>query len=200
MSTIGKSATYSGFNTGTAESLLLDAGAFFANFDIETDTFETARATKLIGATRGGGKFEAKPNIRAIPIDGVKGVAKGLQVIDDWTVTLEANIIEIKKETLFKGLASAFIASGEADVEDYELIMANNYISLEDYMDNVTFVGKISGKTKPVIIQVLNALNVEGLSLQTKDKDEAIIALKFTGAYDTTELNSPPFRIYYPKV
>ena len=194
------SKTYSGFNSKTAENLLLDAGAFFANYDVSTDTYDTAVAAgKLIGATRGGGKFEAKPNIRAIEIDGVKGVAKGLQVIDDWRVTLEANILEIKKETLIRGLASASVTNEDAP-EGYELIKANNYIELADYVDNVTFIGKISGREKPIIIQVLNALNVEGLSLQTKSKDEAVIALKFTGAYDPSELDSPPFRIFYPKV
>ena len=196
---MGKSKTYSGFNTETAENLLLDAGAFFANYDVKQDTFDTAvQAGKLIGATRGGGKFEAKPNIRAIEIDGVKGVAKGLQVIDNWVITLEANILEIKKETLIKGLTTA-VATEDAEIAEYEIITANNYIALEDYLENVTFIGKISGKDKPIIIQVLNALNTEGLSLQTKDKDEAVIALKFAGAYDPSTLDSPPFRIYYPK-
>lgn len=196
---MGKSKTYSGFNAETAENLLLDAGAFFANYDVKQDTFDTAvTAGKLIGATRGGGKFEAKPNIRAIEIDGVKGVAKGLQVIDDWVVTLEANILEIKKETLIKGLTTA-VATEDAEIAEYEIITANNYIALEDYLENVTFIGKISGKDKPIIIQVLNALNTEGLSLQTKDKDEAVIALKFAGAYDPSTLDSPPFRIYYHK-
>lgn len=68
---------YSGFTAKTPEKLLLDAGAFFKNFEVGVDTFESAvTAGKLIGATAGGGVFEAKPDIRPIEIDGVKGCGK----------------------------------------------------------------------------------------------------------------------------
>jgi len=68
----GKS--YSGYTEKTAENLLLDAGAFFINFDIEEDDFDSAVADgKLLGATRGGGSFSAVPEIRAIEVDGVHG-------------------------------------------------------------------------------------------------------------------------------
>ena len=194
---MGKSKTYSGFNDKTAENLLLDAGAFFANFKVGTDTFESASA-KLLGATRGGGKFTAKPNIRSIEVDGVKGRAKGLQVIDSWEVSLSANILEINKETLAKGL-TATNAVDDSTTEGYSIITAKNYIELADYIENVTFVGKISGSEKPVIIQIYNALNIDGLTLQTKDKDEAVIALNFVGTYDTKTLDVPPFKIFYPK-
>ena len=44
-------ATYSGYTSETPKSLLLDAGAFFKNFYVGTDTFESAvTAGKLIGA------------------------------------------------------------------------------------------------------------------------------------------------------
>ena len=194
---MGKSKTYSGFNDKTAENLLLDAGAFFANFQVGTDTFETASA-KLLGATRGRGKFVAKPSIRSIGVDGVKGRAKGLQVIDSWEVSLSANILEINKETLAKGL-TATNAVDDSTTEGYSIITAKNYIELADYIENVTFVGKISGSEKPVIIQIYNALNIDGLTLQTKDKDEAVIALNFVGTYDTKTLDVPPFKIFYPK-
>jgi len=71
---MNKCESYSGYTEKTAENLLLDAGAFFIDFDIETDTFETAVADgKLLGATRGGGSFEATPEIRSIEVDGVHG-------------------------------------------------------------------------------------------------------------------------------
>ena len=57
--------TYSGFTEATAENLLLDAGAFFVDYEVDTDTFETAVTSgKLLGATRGGGSFNATPTIR----------------------------------------------------------------------------------------------------------------------------------------
>ncbi len=194
---MAKTTTYSGFNKGTAEKLLLDAGAFFKNFDIEKDTVKQAKKEgKLLGATRGGGKFEAKPVIRSIEIDGVKGRAKGLQVIDAWEVVLGANILEVAEETL---RASLTATHEPEDVGDYTKIKAKNYIEIEDYIENITFVGKISGQELPVIIQVYNALNIEGLSLTTQDKNEAVIALNFAGCYDPKDLDAPPFAIFYPK-
>lgn len=190
--------TYSGYTQETAENLLLDAGAFFINFDVEADTFETAvTAGKLLGATRGGGQFSAVPGIRNIEIDGVKGAAKGLTVIDSWEVKMTANVLEVTKEGLSKALTSSEVDSSTN--ENYNIIKAKNYIDLTDYIDNITFVGKLSGADEPVIIQIYNALNTTGLTLQTQDKNEAVIAMEFQGHYDAEDLDNPPFAIYYPK-
>lgn len=189
---------YSGYTAKTAENLLLDAGAFFVNYEIDTDTFDTAvTAGKLLGATRGGGQFEATPEIRKLEVDGVKGAAKGLTVIDSWEVKMTANVLEVTKE----GLARALTAS-EVDTssnEDFDIIKAKNNIELTDYIDNITWIGKKSGTADPVIIQIYNAINTTGLSLQTQDKDEAVIAMEFEGHYGELDLDNPPFAIFYPK-
>lgn len=197
---MGKGKTYSGFNSNTAEKLLLDAGAFFKNFNVKTDDFDSAvSAGKLIGATRGGGQFEAKPSVRQIQVDGVKGAAKGLQVIDAWDVKMMANVLEIAPASLKLALAASEMDEDTYNEQGYAEIKAKNYIEIEDYIENITYVGKISGKQKPVIIQIYNALNVDGLTLSVKDKDEAVIALNFSGSYDPTKLDNPPFAIFYPK-
>lgn len=189
----------SGFNSKTAENLLLDAGAFFKNYDMETDTFETAvTAGKLIGATRGGGQFNATPDIRQIEVDGVKGRAKGLEALDSWEVSLGANVLEVTKDTLQMALG-AVVVDTETN-QDYDIIKAKNGIALEDYIENITWVGTLSGSNKPAIIQVYNALNMGGLSIQTQSKNEAVLAMTFTGHYDAGKLDNPPFAIYYPKI
>lgn len=188
----------SGFTQKTAENLLLDAGAWFVDYDVETDTFETAvTANKLLGATRGGGQFSAIPEIRRIEVDGVAGSAKGLTVIDSWAVKMSANILEVSKEVLARALTSSEIDT--ATDTKYDIIKAKNFIELTDYIDNVTFVGTLSGSEEPVIIQIFNALNTNGLTLQTQGKNEAVIAFDLEGHYDAAELDSPPFAIYYPK-
>ena len=193
---MAKPKVFSGFNSGTAEKLLLDAGAFFKNFVVGTDTFDTAvTANKLIGATSGGGTFSAVPTIRQIPIDGVKGAAKGLQVIDEWLVTLMANVKEVSPESIQLALGAATIVDGPTG---YKKISANNYIELTDYVDNVVWVGKLSGSNTPVIIEVLNAISLGGITLNMADKSEGLIPTTFTGHYDDSELDSPPFNIYYP--
>ncbi len=189
--------TFSGFTNKTAEKLLLDAGAFFKDFNVEEDTFDDAvTAGKLLGATQGGGTFTATPTIRPIEIDGVKGAAKGLSVIDVWVVTIAANMKEISEEILITALGAG---KSEAGPAGYKKITGNNYIELTDYIDNITWVGKLSGSQKPVIIQVYNALSTSGITLQTQDKNEGLIPITFTGHYDPEELDTPPFGIYYPE-
>lgn len=192
------SKNYSGFTSGTAEKLLLDAGAFFVDFDVDADTFATAvSAGKLLGATRGGGEFAAVPEIRSIEIDGVKGKAKGLQVIDSWEVRLTANVLEVSSDSIAKALTSS--ATDSISNTDYEIITANNTIDITDYIDNITWVGTLSGNDEPAIIQVYNALNTNGLTLATQDNAEAVISMEFHGHYDADELEEPPFAVFYPK-
>lgn len=188
--------TYSGFNNKTAENLLLDAGAFFINFNQGTDTYDSAVSSgKLLGATNGGGEFVAKPEMRQVEVDGVKGAAKGLEVIDSWEVTLAANVIEVTAEGLTRAIAGAEVNSDS----DYDIITAKNYLVNSDYIDNVTWIGTLSGSDSPVIIQVFNALNTEGLTITTEDKNNATIKMVFKGHYDSDDLDTPPFTIYYPK-
>jgi len=190
--------SYSGYTQSTAENLLLDAGAFFINFDVEEDDFESAvEEGKLLGATRGGGSFAAVPEIRSIEVDGVHGKAKGLQVIDEWEITLTANVLEVTKENL----AMAILASkvDETTSDRFDILTAKNYIELTDYYDNITYVGKISGTDEPLIIQIYNAINRTGLTLETEDKSEAVTEMEFEGHYSEKDLDSPPFAIFYPK-
>lgn len=190
--------TYSGFTENTAENLLLDAGAFFKDFDAEKDTFETAvTAGKLLGATKGGGEFSAVPVIRQIEVDGVKGKAKGLEILDYWDVYIKANVLEVTKDTLKAALCAADVE--ETTSTKYMLIKGRNAIKAEDYIDNITWVGTLSGSDEPVIIKVKNALNTDGLKITTQDKNEGVVATTFYGHYDAANLDEPPFEIYYPK-
>lgn len=189
---------YSGFTTETAKSLLLNAGAYFKNFDVSTDNFDSAVAAgKLIGATKGGGEFSAVPEIRQIEVDGVAGRAKGLETIDSWDIYLKANVLEVKEATIQSGLAASSVDS--TTNAEYDIIAASNNLEVSDYIDNITWVGTLSGSNKPVIIQIFNALNTEGLKFSTTDKAEATISLTFYAHYTQDDLDTPPFKIYYPK-
>ena len=199
----GKKRSYAGYTKKTAENLLLDAGAFFKNFIYEeggtsNDTYDSAvKAGKLIGATKGGGEFSAVAAIRQIEVDGVKGRAKGLEVIDSWDVYLKATVLETTAESIRAALGAGTVDS-DAD-ERYDVITGNSAIGLEDYLDNVTWVGTLSGSSNPVIIQVYNGLNTEGLKLTVQDKNEATIPMTFYGHYTDDDLDSPPFKVLYPK-
>lgn len=190
--------TYSGYTSKTPEHLLLDAGAFFKNFDIKEDTFETARtAGKLLGATKGGGEFSAVPAIRTLEIDGIKGKAKGCEILDSWDVYIKATFIEASKDLLISALCAA--KEGESENQSYDVIEGKSSIDIEDYIDNITWVGTLSGSQKPVIIQVYNAINTDGLKFTPQDKNESTIPVTFYGHYADVEDDTPPFKIYYPK-
>lgn len=192
---------YSGYTPDTAKNLLLNAGAWCKNVDIDEDgtieEFESAViGGKLLGATREGGAFNAVPSVRQIEVDGVSGRAKGLEALDDWDINMSANVLEIKKETLNAALCGSVV---DDSLDDYDIIQAKNHIELTDYIDNIAWYGTLSGSDKPVIIVIENALNTDGLALETKDKGEAVIAMTFYAHYDGEDLDHPPFRIYYPK-
>lgn len=181
-----------GFNPDTAKHLLLDAGAVYKNFDVDLLEGE------LIGATQGGNSLNIVPEMRNIPIDGVKSeYVKGLTVIDSWEVSLTANLLEITKESLAMAIGVTEEGTG---AEGYESIRGNNYIVEEDYLDNVAFVGKLSGSDKPVIIIIENALNHEGMQLDMEDASEGILPVTFFGHIDADNLDSAPFQILYPTI
>jgi len=197
-----KNKNYNGYTAKTPDNLQLDAGAFFLNFIVGTDTYSTAKAAgKLLGATQGGGEFKATPEIRNTEIDGVKSRVVGLVSIDGWETYLKATLIEVTKESISKALAVASIKDDFS--ETYTEISGKQIILDTDHISNVTWVGHIAGYDNPIIIQVYNALNESGLTLAVSDKAEGKIEVTFFG-YNTVEDYSseeiiPPFKIYYPK-
>nr|DAV39261.1 MAG TPA: major tail protein [Caudoviricetes sp.] len=192
-----------GLNANTIQHLVFDAGAFFKNFDVKTDTFETAvTGGKLIGATKGGGSFKAVPGFRTIELDGMRGATKGTKILESWSVTMGAKIAEITPEVLTAALGAAAdvetIGTGQKPT-NYKKITGKNSIALKDYIDNITWIGTISGSSDPVIIQVFNALNEKGVELSFEDKGELTIETEFVGHYGM-KTKEVPFVIYYPKL
>lgn len=180
-----------GYNAKTAENLLLDAGAIYKNFDKET------MAGDLIGATQGGNTFNGIPNMRNIPVDGVKSEhVKGLTVIDSWAVSLVANMLEVKVDTLTMALGAVDVTEHN---ENYDSIKGRNYLLDSDYLENIAYVGRMSKNNKPIIIIIDNVLSHEGLSLATQDASQGIIPMTLFGHMDSDDLENPPFEILYPK-
>lgn len=190
---------FTGFSKNTPKHLQLDAGAFLKDYDVTTDTWATAKEAKLLGATVGGGSFSAVPTVRNIEVDGVKGAVKGLTAIDEWVVTLTANVKEITAETLKLALAGG-VSAEETAPAGYTKITAKGSIEDEDYAENITWVGRLSGSSDPVIIVVKNALATNGLTISFADKSEGMIPVTVTGHYSLDDLETPPFEIHYPKI
>lgn len=192
-----------GKTSATKESLLLNAGAWFKNFVVGTDTFETALAAgKCLGATQGGGNFTATPEVRLIEIDG----ADPITVYDAWAVSMQANMLEVKPGTLALALGTGIIADApDALADKYYLIRARRQIDTDtDYVDNITWVGTLSGSNEPVLIQIFTAISTSGINMNMAPKANGILAVTFTSSTDIDDKTGDaadfaPFAIYYPK-
>ncbi len=182
--------TTTGFNEKTMDHLLLDAGAVYKNFGLPDQM--------ILGATSGGNEFDAKAKIRQIQVDGVKAAnAKGMEVIDSVTTTLKCTFIEISKEIL----AAALIANIDVDSDpNYDIITGKTVIEDSDYIQNIAWVGTLSGSNKPVIILIENALCLDGLSVKTADSKDNTLPVTFTAHADPTNPKALPYAIYYPKL
>lgn len=182
--------TTTGFNEKTMDHLVLDAGAVYKNFGLPDQA--------IIGATSGGNEFQAKAKIRQIQVDGVKAAnAKGLEVIDSITTTLKCSFLEMTEEIL----AAALIADIDtASDPNYDIITGKIVIEDSDYIQNLAWVGTLSGSSKPVIIIIENALCLDGLQLKTQDSKDNVLDVTFTAHADPTAPKDLPYKIYYPKL
>lgn len=189
---------FTGLTANTRKHLQLDAGALYKNYDPATDTPSTATA-KLIGATVGGSTFAAVPEVRQISVDGVKGPTKGFEAIDSWTVTLTATIKEVTVDVIKAALAAATSAATTSSPASYTKINIKD-LADSDYINNITWIGKLSGSSQPIMIVIKNALNLTGFTLQAQDKNEGGVPTVFTAHYDTADLESVPVDIYIPDV
>lgn len=198
---MAKCKVVSGLNDKTMQNLVFDAGAFFKDFNFETDTFETAvEAGKLLGATKGGGSFKAVPTFRSIKLDGMRGAAKGTKILEAWEISMGANIAEVTPETIKTGLGVSVSEQVQEEKEGYTKITGKMCVGNKDYIGNITWVGNLSGAKDLVVIQIFNALNTKGIEFSFEDKGELVVETEFVAHFDMTKMNEVPFVIYYPKI
>lgn len=191
-------ARYTGLTTNTPERLLLDSGVFLKGaFRTKAEIVTAlADASKNLGATNGGGSFNAVPEIRQVAVDGGITNIKDLTIIDSWNVTMVANVKEMTVNNI--RLALGATTATTTTTSDFTTIVGNNEFATADYSD-ITWVGKLKGHSNPVIIIIKNAISTNGLNLTVADKDEATIAITLTACYDLANLDTVPFEILYPK-
>lgn len=185
---------FTGYTTKTKENIQFDSGAYYINYNVGTDTPATA-TTKLLGATENGGNFTAKAEIINFAVDGVHGDVKGMELISRWDVNMTTSTFEVTPQNLRHALGSADITTDAKN----SIITGRIEVKDADYLDNITFIGRMSGSQDPIIIQVLNAKCNDGLVLESKPNGRALISLNFKGHFDDATIDKPPFKIYYPK-
>ena len=175
------------------KQLLIDScSVYMGDIDLTNpDQYKTLLSNMFLGLTRNGVTVSIKPNIKEIDFDGRKDrKVKGMDRILGWEVGAECETLEIGEKlfdvSLFKKVTTS---STKFD----------KYVPSGDMAySNVLLVGTLTKTQEPILVLIKNAYNSEGLTLETKDKDEAGVKMKLVGTYEIGS-DEPPVDIFIPK-
>lgn len=197
-----------GFNETSPDKLQLDAGEAWANFDIEafledaqdpeTDVTDlstyglgdTTEAT-MLGASEGGGEFNANRDIKEMDYDGAPGRTKGMRRREPGGVNPEFSIdlLEFTEENLKLAIAGSQVndveAEGTGEITDVVEITGGE-ITVDAYIDNIVFIGK-RADGKPIIFEVRNCLAEGDFAVDTDSGEEAPVSITFQAHFDVEE-------------
>lgn len=192
---------FTGLSKMTAKKIMLDAGAFFVNYDVSKTYAENVAAGKRTGATQGGGSFAANPETRYIGVDGMPENTKGMLEITGWKPTMNIKMLEQDAKNTKMVLGAAITEPVKIGEASYTKVSPKGAFDDEDYLPNVAVATRLRGTDLPVIIVMHNAVSFGGLSWNFVDKSETVTDATFNGHYDigdNDEISDPPFDIYIP--
>jgi len=183
--------------------MTLGAGAFYVGLDMTGVTKDTTAAEfadilqnaveegKNLGATAKGGTFAATPQVRQIECDGMTYPVIGSTVFDSWDIRLTTTIKEITKTNLQLALATA------EEEEESGAVLINSTLLPKHYIPTIGWAGLyVDGGL--IYIELQNALNTAGMTLQFADKGEGTVAVEFRGHQgDLANMGFAPCRIWF---
>lgn len=198
-----------GLSPDSFKNVQLGAGAFFINVDVSGITVDASSNTtttasdfadilqqaladgKSLGATNGGGTFNAVPEMEQIPVDGMTYPIVGSTVAYSWNVTLGTTIKEITPKNL-----KIVLPMSEVD-EETGGITASSTLLPSHYIPTVGWSGRlIDGRL--AYIELQNALNIAGMAMTINDRGGAEIPVNFRAHQaDMTRMQMAPFRIIF---
>lgn len=192
-----------GLTPDSFKNMQLNAGMFVIGLDTTSltstttaDEFATTleaavAAGQSLGATTGGGSFNAVPEVRQIEADGMRAPIIGSTVFDSWEITLTTTIKEITKENMKRVIATA------REDETTGALKIGNTLLPEDYIDYLGWAGMLlDGRL--AYIQLENVLNIDGAALTFQDKGEGTIAVTYRGHQaDMSRMQYAPVSIWF---
>lgn len=192
-----------GLRPESFENMQLNAGVFLKNFDYSSYTSASellagidaalSSGTGVIGATIGGGSFQATPTIRQIEADGMRAPIKGSTINDMWVVKLTGTMKEITPSNFKDALVSADMTTSG----DVTTIKLRNSIANGDYIPTLCWVGDTSDNGF-VLINLTNALNLTGANFTFTDKGEGSLPFEFQAHQeDLSESQYAPVEIVF---
>ena len=181
---------YTKIPTDTFDGLGLDAGVLLKNFNIEAaisgeDGFLDE---DIITATTGGVNPVATPTFSDLgeDVDNVPVNMKELMHLDSWAASLSTTAYDTSPETVK-------LALGCADI-DGNKITPRASLNQSDFGD-IWWVGdKANGGF--IAVHLLNALSVEGFSLQSTKNGKVTFPLTFNGHVSINAQDVVPIEIY----
>ena len=167
-----------GLDSASFQNLQLNAGVFLKKFDYSSITTVEALKTAIaeamenaenrLGATRGGGSFQAVPQTRNIEADGKRYEFIGSTVYDYWDIHMTGTLLETTPGNVRDVLSSADAVT-EGKVTKLTL---RTQPEEKDYMDLV-WIGDTSKGL--MLIGLQNALNTAGMNFTFTDKVEGTL-------------------------
>lgn len=171
-----------GLDSASFQNLQLNAGVFLKKFDYSSITTVEALKTAIaeamenaenrLGATRGGGSFQAVPQTRNIEADGKRYEFIGSTVYDYWDIHMTGTLLETTPGNVRDVLSSADAVT-EGKVTKLTL---RTQPEEKDYMDLV-WIGDTSKGL--MLIGLQNALNTAGMNFTFTDKGEGTLPFDF---------------------
>ncbi|MGJ9383236.1 hypothetical protein [Salipaludibacillus sp. CF4.18] len=145
-----------------------------------------------VGLTRGGGMLTIEREYRNIEADGDYGPVKGRIRKIRSVAKLSMNSLEILASTLPKMYPAV---ENTTDLTT-DTITAKTDIEDADYNDTITWTGKTtSGRS--VVITLENALNLESIEWDLKDKEEVVPETTYTATYLEGTTDVEPWKIVF---
>jgi hypothetical protein len=181
--------------SSTVKNLVIDEAVVYFNYKLTG-----ADAERVLGATRGGARFTVERTFREVEVDGSLGPVKGMKRIIGETARITCTLIEFSKQNLLDMLPGTSSADDPSSSPTHDKITSSGAILDADYIKNVAIVGKVSGSTSPIVLQISNALADGNFEASLEYGNEAGVEVVFTAHYDPSSLATVPYEIRYPKI
>jgi hypothetical protein len=186
----------------TFENLQLNAGVFLIGIDASTytdaDALEEAvfaaleDETKHLGATIGDGTFVAEPEVRNIEANGKRYDVIGSTVFDSWSCRMTGTMKEITPGNFARALATADVTKNGSVTK----VTIRTNVKPTDYIPKLCWVGDTSKGL--MMIELDNALNINGATFTFTDKGEGSIPFEFKAHVDDLKKqDEAPARLYF---
>lgn len=193
--------TITGFTADAADNFIFDSGVLFRNVtNPAAGDLSAMTAENFIGATTGGIEFTASPSLIDLfeDVDGAYGKFKGGDVIETWEISMNATLLEATAKNLAMAIGPATITDN-SDMTKGKTITPENCIDDNHYANNICLFATKKGFDKPIVIEMTNVMNGNGISLTTNSKNKGTVEVELSPRFDLANPNVVPFKIHVPE-